>query len=72
MNIEVISALSPLVSSILDKLVSKKALSNAEINTILLYSIARDISELRNRFDHFSKELSELRLDVATVKAKVS
>lgn len=72
MNLEIISALSPVVSSILDKLLTKKSLTDGEINTILLYSMAQDINELRNKFDDFSKELSNLRLDVTTIKAKVS
>lgn len=72
MNIEVLSALSPLVSTIFDKLMSKKTLTDGEINTILLFSMAQDINELRKNFDKFSNTLNELRIDVTTIKAKVS
>jgi len=78
MDYSVLTQLSPLAATIIDKLVSGGRVSSNDRNFVLLYSMASDIRELRaelNDLSHAIRDLgnalSELRVDVARQSGKL-
>ena len=78
MDYSILTQLSPLAATIIDKLTSGSKVSSNDRTFVLLYSMASDIRELRagfNDLSHAIKELgnnlNELRVDVARLNGKI-
>jgi hypothetical protein len=71
MAYDIISVLAPVAGKVIEKLMSGTPTKNDEVSFILLYSMARDISELKTKFDRFANDLTELRVAIARLNGKM-